>query len=716
MTVGEFEKAVIFMRKRTQTHVKQVYRRFLYSFFAVLVLPIVIFFFLFLRDYYQIYQNMALEQAQYALDGAANELARELDSLWAIAAYNNEQAHMQDYNMKGDYTASDVKSSLAAERITHSIIGDVFYYTQAIPSRVYSYNGTCSWDFFVGNYLGEENVEGLQELLGQRGSKGWHLWNQKLYYVITIEPGKVWMFSISSNSLQNILNANPESGSTILLDGQEQLLYPIDASEQDVKTKNGHSSVKITSTSSGDSFTLVRTMDKDKLFADVYQWRLYFLLTIALVLVLGTATVFWLASYNERPVKELQDYIKEKNKNIPEHVEGFEAFRFAMQDMESQAIVEEKKRKQNNLLLQLLHGGESVQEKLTKQGLFLNTQVYCVLVAMADNNAATEKSRIELYLKTEISSVYEVHRVNIEQEEQAIFIVGMKQAQTEAFSSELLKMIDFFQQNMEQKLLIYMGEFCHNVEDVQQSYLSILMRENDMEQHWDEKLILCSRDRAKGAKHVYPNQELNALYKALEEADMNRVHALTDGLIGIMESHEDSRFLYLSIYHDVVNAYYRAQSKLILNLEAAFLEAEQLEIMDQSDAISVIQNLESHYQACIEKKNDKGDSNQMGEVIAYIEENKTSPDLTVSALADNFGMSISNLSHRFRAYTGEKISDYITEKRFEYAVELLLTTDYKIMDVAEMLGYTQTGSFIRKFKQYYGVTPAEYRTRNKIQS
>ena len=701
------------MKQRAQAHVKQVYRRFLYSFFAVLILPIIIFFFLFIRDYYQIYQNVALEQAQYALDSAANELDRELDNLWGIAAYNNEQSHMQDYNMKSDYTAKDVKSSLSAEQVTHSIINNIFYYTQAIPSKVYSPHGTCSWAFFIRTYVGEENEEQVLQLLELRGGKSWYLWNHKLYYAITIEPGKVWVFSISSSSLHNILNANPESGNTILLNADQQLLFPTDIFGQDVLAETGSSYVKISS--SGTDFSLVRTMNKDELFAEVYQWRLFFLLAILLVLVLGTVTIFMLASYNERPVKELQDYCKEKNKNIPEHIEGFEAFRFAMQDMESKAILGEKKRRQNNLLLQMLHGGEYVQQRLTQEGLFLDAQVYCVLVVVADSDAATDKTKVELYLKTEIPSVYEVHRVNIEQEEQAIFIVGMKNVQMEAFSMELLKMIDFFQKNMEQRLLIYMGEFCQSVEEVQQSYLSILIRENGMEHHWEKKLIHCFRDSGNSVKHIYPNQELIALYEALEEADMSQVHALTEKLISILESHEDSRFLYLSIYHDVVNAYYRAQSKLILNLEAAILEAEQLEIMDQSDAISVIQNLESHYRECIEKKSGKGDKSQLREVIAYIEENKTSPDLTVSALADSFGMSISNLSHRFRAYTGEKISDYITEKRFEYAVELLLTKDYKIMDVAEMLGYTQTSGFIRKFKQYYGVTPSEYRTRNKMQ-
>lgn len=96
-------------------------------------------------------------------------------------------------------------------------------------------------------------------------------------------------------------------------------------------------------------------------------------------------------------------------------------------------------------------------------------------------------------------------------------------------------------------------------------------------------------------------------------------------------------------------------------------------------------------------------------VLAFIEENSHSCDLSVSMVSDHFKMSISNLSHQFKAQTNRTILDYITEKKFGYAGELLLTTDYSVQKIASMTGYSQTASFIRKFKQYYGMTPVEYR-------
>jgi len=99
--------------------------------------------------------------------------------------------------------------------------------------------------------------------------------------------------------------------------------------------------------------------------------------------------------------------------------------------------------------------------------------------------------------------------------------------------------------------------------------------------------------------------------------------------------------------------------------------------------------------------------------MEYVDDNKASSEMNVSMVADYFGMSVSNLSHRFKLYTNQKISDYITEKRFEYVGELLINTDYRISDISAMLGYTQTSNFIRKFKQYFGVTPVEYRDREK---
>lgn len=706
------------MRRNAGIHVKDVYKRFLISFFLVLILPVAIFFIVFLKDYYQIYQDKIIEQAEKALENTTGELERELEGLWAIASYNNEISQMKDYVVKSDYTGNNVINTLKAEVSTHSILDDIYYYTEAVPNWIYSQYGTYSWNNFMNLYIGTEKEEQFVQSIKQKTNKGWSVWNTSnggnawykhdLYYTVQIEKGKLWMFSVSSERLNEILNNEFEY--TVLLDAEGAQLFPIEADT--IESRNNY--FEIVSKSADGSFSLIRKIDKKELFSELYHWRIYFVITMAAVLCIGSILAFILASYNERPVKELQELCREKIESIPEHIEGFEAFKFAMKKMESQVTLTKEKQKKNLFLLSLLLGGheqnaERLLAKMKKEGLFTKAESYCVLAAEAEERAITDNSRLELYMHTEFPDGYEIYRVDMEQEHQELFIVGMTEEKAGQLENELLKMIDFFDHSLNRKLFFYIGEFCRQPIEIQKSYRSIVTQEKTEKDTENEKLIFCKIEKAEKIQQSYPDEELEELYEALEEADINKVSIMTEILISFLKQYEDNRFLYLSIYYDIVNTYYRAQSKLILNLESAFLELELLEIKDYADAIQVVKNLKEQYQNCIEGKEEKKEKDVLVQIVDYIEENKKSAELSVSTVADFFGMSMSNLSHRFKVYTNQKISDYITEKRLEYAVELLEQTDYRVSDIGEMLGYTQTSSFIRKFRQYYGMTPLEYR-------
>lgn len=706
------------MRRNAGIHVKDVYKRFLISFFLVLILPVAIFFIVFLRDYYQIYQDKIIEQAEKALENTTGELERELEGLWAIASYNNEISHMKDYMVKSDYTGNNVINTLKAEVSTHSILDDIYYYTEAVPNWIYSQYGTYSWNNFINLYIGTEKEEQFIQGVKQKTNKGWSVWNTSnggnawykhdLYYTVQIAKGKLWMFSISSERLKEILNNEFEY--TVLLDADGTQLFPIEADT--IETQNKY--FEIVSKSADGSFSLVRKIDKKELFSELYHWRIYFIITMAAVLGVGSMLAFMLASYNERPVKELQELCREKIESIPEHIEGFEAFKFAMKKMESQVTLTEEKQKKNLFLLSLLLGGheqnaEKLYAKMKKEGIFTKAEMYCVLAAEAEERVITDNSRLELYMHTEFPDGYEIYRVDMEQEHPELFIVGMTKEKSEQLEEELLKMIDFFENSLSRKLFFYIGEFCRQPMEIQNSYRSIITQEKTEKATENEKLFFCKIEKAEKVQQSYPDEELEELYEALEEADINKVSIMTEILISFLKQYEDNRFLYLSIYYDIVNTYYRAQSKLILNLESAFLELELLEIKDYADAIQIVKNLKEQYQNCMEGKEEKKEKDVLIQIVDYIEENKKSAELSVSTVADFFGMSMSNLSHRFKLYTNQKISDYITEKRLEYAVELLEQTDYRVSDIGEMLGYTQTSSFIRKFRQYYGMTPLEYR-------
>ena len=96
-------------------------------------------------------------------------------------------------------------------------------------------------------------------------------------------------------------------------------------------------------------------------------------------------------------------------------------------------------------------------------------------------------------------------------------------------------------------------------------------------------------------------------------------------------------------------------------------------------------------------------------ILLYIHENYAAPDFCASAVAEQFGMSMSNLSHYFKKHSGETISAYVSELKFGKAKELLRTTQLPVTEIAELCGNMQISSFLRKFKQMEGMTPTEYR-------
>ena len=94
-----------------------------------------------------------------------------------------------------------------------------------------------------------------------------------------------------------------------------------------------------------------------------------------------------------------------------------------------------------------------------------------------------------------------------------------------------------------------------------------------------------------------------------------------------------------------------------------------------------------------------------------VKQHYTSPDFSISYLADLSHVSIAYMSYLFKKEIGENFLDYVWTMRLEKAKELLLTTDILIDDISTAIGYLNPSSFRRKFKQSVGLTPSQYRSR-----
>lgn len=97
-------------------------------------------------------------------------------------------------------------------------------------------------------------------------------------------------------------------------------------------------------------------------------------------------------------------------------------------------------------------------------------------------------------------------------------------------------------------------------------------------------------------------------------------------------------------------------------------------------------------------------------ILGYLQENFSDPNLSQSAVADAFGISVYTLSRLFKNQVGLGFSEYITGKRLDSAKEMLLTTRLPVNVIAETVGIPSLSYFSRLFKLNFGVSPAKYRS------
>lgn len=104
------------------------------------------------------------------------------------------------------------------------------------------------------------------------------------------------------------------------------------------------------------------------------------------------------------------------------------------------------------------------------------------------------------------------------------------------------------------------------------------------------------------------------------------------------------------------------------------------------------------------------DKNQkiIKEMKEYIADNYQD-GITLSELARKFNLSSGHLSNLFHEETGESFSDYLNMIRLNKAKELLKTTDDKIYQIADQLGFNDAYYFSSWFKKLVGASPTTYR-------
>lgn len=96
------------------------------------------------------------------------------------------------------------------------------------------------------------------------------------------------------------------------------------------------------------------------------------------------------------------------------------------------------------------------------------------------------------------------------------------------------------------------------------------------------------------------------------------------------------------------------------------------------------------------------------QIVNEIQEHYTE-NITLTDLAEKYGISTSHLSGLLKNELKLPFSEYIASRRMQKAKELLKDETLSIAQVAEQTGYHDYFYFTRVFKKYVGISPSKYR-------
>ena len=128
-----------------------------------------------------------------------------------------------------------------------------------------------------------------------------------------------------------------------------------------------------------------------------------------------------------------------------------------------------------------------------------------------------------------------------------------------------------------------------------------------------------------------------------------------------------------------------------------------------SESTALMLEMFRSYCRLVRKHRLKGYSITVQKIILSIDAD-ISENLSSGTLAKKHGISVGYLSTVFKKETGKTVSEYIRDRRMEYARYLLGSTKLQIQTVAFNSGIMDVQYFSKIFKKHFGQTPSEFRT------
>lgn len=104
----------------------------------------------------------------------------------------------------------------------------------------------------------------------------------------------------------------------------------------------------------------------------------------------------------------------------------------------------------------------------------------------------------------------------------------------------------------------------------------------------------------------------------------------------------------------------------------------------------------------------KMDEDFLKQLHSYIVKHMAESTLTVELLANEMKMSVSTLYRKVKAITDLNTNEYIRFYRLKKSAELLVSQEYRINEVAYLVGFSSASYFSTSFQKQFGISPTHF--------
>lgn len=459
---------------------------------------------------------------------------------------------------------------------------------------------------------------------------------------------------------------------------------------------------------------------------------LYVTFTVVLMLISCIVVILiWRGNY--RPVEEMLDYLpngKEKRENEFDIVKNTLLSIQSENAKMSQNLHDSIPAYKKDILVSLIKGEfENLEEfnaKAAEVGMtYRNKTLFIIAAAIVDGNhsvkirktAVLEKmlNQSEKQMPEQMVCYGFVDRMN----EKLIYVGNSDWKEEQSMEMALAE----FQRNITEsvgfELSIGVSNLYQKPEDMSKAYMEALSALDYRIVYGHGKIIYFSQLGLNNYSHNWYPEELTRKFRiALKTRNEEQVHVILDEIMENLYHNNTPVYVAKYVCYDLMQM---LADSLVVNRSLPYKKTigyhniMNIARVSTFEQITEILHQNVNYVLAIDVKEETDNINQeLKEWLKqFIEENYSDSNFSMASMVEAFGVSESTMRKNFKAVMQTTFIEYLAEKRIAKSKELLSSTELSLSHIAQQVGYMDTSSFIRRFRQKTGMSPGEYRIINK---